>query len=287
MVGEFPELQGQVGRLLAELEGAPARAALAIEESWLPRGGGGDLPTTPEGRAFALADRAVLLGLAFADEGLGLVPRGNADPQGIRRAAGGLVAIHHGAPAVDVRRVFEAAGFALDAGPGTLRSFDGTALLEFVLARFRAQELAEGHSPDIVEAVMAAGGGELRVMAERIEAVTLLVREGGFEPVRTTFRRVAGLARDHDSTAFDPGLFASSAEAELAEGARRLLPEGAPDLLAGIVALRPLVDHFFAAVLVMTDDAALRANRLGLLRSILVRVSRYADFSRLSADAAG
>lgn len=293
MVGEFPELQGHVGRLLAEAEGLGADVAMAIEEHYLPRGQGDNLPRTPAGAALALADRLLLVGEAFARDGLGLVPKGNADPQGIRRAASGIVQILlDRAWQGSIARLFALAGF-VDArhvavgefsGPD-FAVFDHGALHEFVRARFRASMVAEGHAVDVVDAVMAAGGGEIVAMAGRIRAVSALFQAGGFEPVRTAFRRVAGLARDHALARYTPDLFQVDAERALDEAMRDQLGEDvAPDALLGrIVQLRPVVDHYFDVVHVMCDDPALRDNRLGLLRTIYERVSRFADFSRLSA----
>ncbi|MFO0002740.1 MAG: glycine--tRNA ligase subunit beta, partial [bacterium] len=94
MVGEFPELQGHVGRLLAALDGEPGGVPLAIEEHYLPRFAGDGLPATPAGLAIALADRPDTLAHTFR---LGLKPMGSAVPLGLRRAAGGLVALILGA----------------------------------------------------------------------------------------------------------------------------------------------------------------------------------------------
>lgn len=277
MVGEFPELQGHVGRLLAELEGEGAEAALAIEEHYLPRGQGDGLPTTAAGATLAVADRVLLVGSAFAHPDLGLVPKGNADPQGIRRAAGGLVAI-----LLDrgwkggLDELFRRAGFTA--------GVEGA--VEFVLARFRAQLLAEGHAADLVDAVMAVGGTELVAMAARVRGVSELVRDGRFGPIRVTFRRVAGLVKEHTDASYRLDLFEGEPEYQLHLAQSHLPAADAPvaELLGALAELRPVVDRFFDGVLVMTEDLPLRNNRLGLLRSIVNRFASFADFSRLSSD---
>lgn len=272
MVGEFPELQGHVGRLLAEGEGIDAAVAIAIEEHYLPRFAGDDLPRTGAGRALALADRLTLLARAFS---FGLAPKGSADPQGLRRAANGVVQILLDAGLrIDVGALFAAAG--------TPASAD---LVEFVLARLRATLQGEGHATDLVDAVMATGGADVVHIAERVRAMSRMAKEGAFDPVRATFRRVAGLAKDHDGVDYDAALFQHDAEHALHAAFARLSPaEDAGQLLAELVQLRPVVDAFFDAVLVMCDDVAVRDNRLGLLRAIQAHFGQLADFSRLSSD---
>lgn len=274
MVGEFPELQGHVGGLLAEREGHGEAVALAIEEHYLPRFAGDALPITPAGRALALADRAVLLGGAFS---IGLQPSGSADPQGLRRAASGVVQILLAAGGDHrAREVLAASGY-----PAT------DELVEFVLARLRAM-LVEEAPADLVDAVLAVGGDHVARIGARVRACAALAREGGFGPIRATFKRVAGLTREWTRTDVDPARFQDQAEHAL-HGAVQALPAadaGVDEVLAALADLRPVVDSFFDRVLVMTDDAPLRENRLSLLRAIVDRFSGFADFSRLSTDQA-
>jgi glycyl-tRNA synthetase beta chain len=277
MVGEFPELQGHVGRLLAALEGAPPAVALAIEEQYLPRFAGDVLPTSGAGRALALAERLTLLARAFA---AGHAPKGNADGLGLRRAANGVVAI-----VLDARwrgtlgDLFGAAGVS-----------GGDDLYEFVAARLRAT--LQNEAPvDIVDAVLAAPRGQipanvdLHFAAVRVRGLAALVREGNFGPIRATFRRAAGLVKEHRDTDYDVALLGGEAGVALHE-AYLGLPHGtdvAPALDA-LAALRPVVDRYFDGVLVMCDEAAARNSRLGLLRSIVERFAGLADFTRLSGD---
>lgn len=277
MVGEFPELQGHVGRLLAALDGAPAEVAVAIEEQYLPRFSGDALPATGAGRALALAERLTLLARAFAG---GHAPKGSADPLGLRRAANGVVAI------------------VLDLGwRGTLGDLFGAAgvsggdeLYEFVLARLRAT-LQEDAPVDVVDAVLAAPRGQipanadLAFAARRVHGLAGLVREGNFGPIRTTFRRAAGLVKEHRSTEYDVAQLGGDAGVALHE-ALLALPH-ATDVglvLEALAALRPAVDRYFDGVLVMCDDPVARNSRLGLLRAIVERFGGLADFTRLSGD---
>ena len=277
MVGEFPELQGHVGRLLAHLDAEPSEVSLAIEEAYLPRFAGDDLPKTGAGRALALAERLTLLARAFAH---GLAPKGSADPLGLRRAANGIVTL-----------VFDANW------RGTLGDLFGAAqvgggdeLYEFVLARLRAT-LAEEAAVDVVDAVLAAPRGQVPANADlvwaaaRVRGLEDLVNSGAFTPIRIAFRRAAGLVKEHRSTDYDVALLGGEAGVALHEALLEM-PHGADiaTQLQALADLRPFVDRYFEAVLVMCEDADSRSSRLGLLRSIVERFAGLADFTRLSGD---
>lgn len=273
MVGEFPELQGHVGRLLSGLEGASEAVALAIEEHYLPRFAGDGLPRTPEGRAVAVADRLVLLDGGFR---MGLQPTASADPQGLRRAALGVIQIVLATgQGGDVRALFDRAGLEV-----------GDEVIEFVAARVRALLVGEDLPPDLVDAVVAVGGGDVVRVAARARAMGALVRSGSFGPIRATFKRVAGLAKEHPNARYVVDLFEGEPEYTLHLAVSRLPAPDAPvdAVLTALTELRPVVDAFFDKVLVMSEDAALRTNRLGLLRAIVERFAGFADFSRLSTE---
>jgi glycyl-tRNA synthetase beta chain len=279
MVGEFPELQGHVGRLLAQLDGAPPEVALAIEEHYLPRFAGDILPTSGAGRALALAERVTLLARAFA---AGHAPKGNADPLGLRRATIGLVAL-----VLDIGWRGSLGELFAAAGVG-----GGDDLYEFVIARLRAT-LSDEAPVDIVDAVLAArprdvsgpASVDLTWAARRVRALAALVRGGEFGPIRTTFRRAAGLVKEHRSTEYDTALLGGEAGIALHEALQEMSHGGdVGAALEALAALRPQVDRYFDAVLVMCDDTTARASRLGLLRSIVERFSGLADFTRLSGE---
>jgi glycyl-tRNA synthetase beta chain len=291
MVGEFPELQGHMGRLYAASQGMETELALAIEEHWLPRFAGDALPTTPEGRVLALADRLDTLVGCF---GIGLVPQGSADPQGLRRAAIGLLAILR-----DARVPVELGGLAdealvalsgvLKAPPTDLRRD----LVDFLLARFRAQAQIEGAPTEVVDAVLAAGGTDPIALSSRIQALFELASKPEFEPLRVAFRRVMGLSKDHDSPDFDASVLEEPAELALVlafQGVKGRVAEAVARgdhalALALLTTLKPPVDAFFDKVLVMVDDPILRRSRLGLLRAIGDLFRSIADFTRLSGEA--
>lgn len=276
MVGEFPELQGHVGRkLLEDVERVPAAVALAVEEHYLPRFPGDALPSSPAGLALALAERLTLLDSAFA---AGLQPKGGADHLGLRRAANGVVALATGGgvASVPVAALFAAAGCA-----------GGEEVCEFVAARLRASLMEEGVPTDVVEAVFSAGGESLVDRSARARAFGALAADGRLGAIRATFRRVAGLVKQNPGEA---GTLAALDESALEAPGRALrdavaaipVSDNIDGQLGSLVALRPQVDAYFDGVMVMADDPAVRATRLGLLRAIVARFSTLADFSRLS-----
>jgi glycyl-tRNA synthetase beta chain len=276
MVGEFPELQGHVGRkLLSEVEGGDPAVALAIEEHYHPRFSGDELPGSAAGLALALAERLTLLDAAFR---AGLQPKGGADHLGLRRAATGVVALATGGGVepVGVSALFSAAGCAASAEA-----------CEFVNARQRASLMEEGVPTDVVEAVFSAGSDALVDRAARARAFGALAADGGLGAIRATFRRVAGLVKQNPGEAGTlEELDAAALEAPgraLRDAVAAIPASQGPDgQLASLVALRPQVDAYFDGVMVMADDPPVRAARLGLLRAIVARFSTLADFSRLS-----
>jgi len=283
MVGEFPELQGHVGHLLHTLAGQDETVAIALEEHYLPRFSGDALPTSNEGLAVALADRIDTLTGCFS---LGLKPKGSADPLGLRRAAGGTLAlIRNAAVRTNLSDLLQLSGF--DAPEG------GWADLEaFVSARLRAQ-FQDQWPTDLVDAVLATGDADPVALEARLVAMSTLSASDSFGPMKTTFKRVMGLTREHASTEYDSTALNEPAEqalhtalaavsaraAELAEG---LDYSGS---LSALSSLREPVDTLFEAVMVMDTDEDVRRNRLGLLRSVADQFARIADFTHLSSDA--
>jgi glycyl-tRNA synthetase beta chain len=290
MVGEFPELQGHVGMLYARHDGEPESVALAIEEHYLPRFSGDALPATPAGRALALADRLDTLAGCFA---IGMVPKGSADPQGLRRAANGVIVI------------LRDMGVSIDLGwlaEQALAPFMDKAkrpatelrdeLLAWFHARLRAQ-LLEEYPTEVVDAVLEAGGDCAVRVPLRVSALAALAASPDFGALRTTFRRVMGLSKDHDSAEYDPAALGEAAEQALHDAFVNVAERARAEMdrldygtaLAIMSELQAPVDQLFVDVMVMDEDLAVRANRLGLLRSVADLFRSVADFTRLSAEA--
>jgi glycyl-tRNA synthetase beta chain len=280
MVGEFPELQGHVGRLLAGFDGEDAGVATAIEESYLPRFAGDAPPATALGRAVAAADRLDTLAGCFR---LGLKPKSSADPLGLRRAAAGLLAI----VAAAGWRGSLGALLAVATGEDAALTAD---LREFVLARHRAA-LADTLPGDVIDAVFSVGDDDALAIAARAQALGARAQAAGFDAVKTTFKRLANITREHGSTAFDRArLGADPHDASLlaafdvwhAAFAQALAADDPAAALDHIAALQPVLARYFDAVMVNCEDLDLRAARLGLLKSFAAAMAAFADFKALS-----
>jgi glycyl-tRNA synthetase beta chain len=280
MVGEFPELQGHVGHLLALFEGEGAAVAGAIEDHYLPRFAGDVLPSGPVGRAVALADRLDTLFHCFR---LGMKPKGGADPLGLRRAANGLLAV-----VADAGLRGPLATLLVASGPEIPADLE-----DFILTRFKAT-LGERHPTDLVDAVLASGDTDVVALSARADALAALAATSAFGPLKTTFKRVAGLTRDHSSTAYDAAELRHPAEAALHGALQARLQSARAHgvrcdyraALDELSALKAPVDALFDAVMVMDPDLMVRQNRLGLLRTIADAFGDIADFTHLSAEEA-
>jgi glycyl-tRNA synthetase beta chain len=277
MVGEFPKLQGHMGHLYALTDGHDAEVASAIEEHYLPRYAGDDVPSTGAGQALALADRLDTLAGCFS---IGLKPKGN-DPQGLRRAANGVLAVllAHG-HRVSLKELV------------ALPAFEAKGLVAFVLARFRALKQSEGHATDVIDAVLAAGGDDVVQLSARVSALSELSAGGDFGALMVAFKRILNISKEHDSTAFNAALFEHQSERDLASAlaeAQTVVPGQVEalhvgDALAHLIQMKPTIDQYFDDVLVNCEDVELRASRLGLLCAISGLFRSIADFRAISAE---
>ncbi|HEX8108277.1 MAG TPA: glycine--tRNA ligase subunit beta, partial [Kofleriaceae bacterium] len=301
VVGEFPELQGVMGKHYARLAGLPGEVAVAIEEHYFPRGQGGALPSTVEGALVAIADRIDTLVGCFA---AGLQPSGSADPFGLRRAALGVLQIlldrgpggAHFAPdtgwpmRIDV--LFEIARNAYGDTLATAAAREP--LREFFRTRLRGLLIEDGLAAQDVDVVLGVSADEpcdARMRARAVAVVPPAARE--------VFKRIANIlddarAKQHlISGEVKPGAFvsASGAEARLwnafterqARLSRALEHHQYRDSFAVLAELGPDVAAFFdrGGVMVMDPDPVLRENRLSLLSRIYEPFARIADFRQL------
>jgi len=299
MVGEFPELQGVMGREYALASGEPPAVAQAIADHYLPRGASDPVPTDDPGALVGMADRLDTLAGLFA---LGKPPTASADPFGLRRACLGVVHLVLGRgyrlsldQAVDA--ALDGVGKKLGLGSGPLADARAQ-LLEFFRGRLRAL-WADRARADVVEAVLAAGFDDLSQARARLDAFAHVVGAPDFTPLAIAFRRVANIVekqgKDVSAEPADPRLFQEPSEKALAQAARRageevhraLAAEDAPAALAAARALKDPVDAFFEKVLVMTDDRPVRENRVRLLREVARVFAPLADLSRIQAEPGG
>ncbi|HEY7259233.1 MAG TPA: glycine--tRNA ligase subunit beta, partial [Gaiellales bacterium] len=241
LVGEFSALQGYAGSVYAREAGEPDDVCTAIDEHYRPDEAGGDLPATAAGALVALADKGDTIRVAFA---AGLEPTGSRDPYGLRRAAAGLVAIALGR------------GWNVD-----LPALVGERAVGFVLDRLEPVLIEEGVT--IEELRAARGSGETEPAAVAARARDLHAFAGPRrDAVRDAYGRCARIAGETAGGPVDEDLLEDPAERALAEV---LLAGGIGTLDAAAETLAPAVERFFDEVLVMSEDEALRRNRLTLV----------------------
>jgi glycyl-tRNA synthetase beta chain len=289
MVGEFPELQGVMGRYYAAASGEPAAVADAIGEQYLPRFAGDSLPETSVGQILALADKLDTLAGAFC---LGRKPSGNRDPFGLRRAALGVVRIAVERKLdLDLPRLIEE---ACNSQPVVADSALRDDIFNFILERLRGIYVDQlGLLPEVFEAVRARRPASLADFDSRVRAVSAFVELDAAASLAASNKRIANILRQAGSDAYGPidtGMLKEVAEQRLYEAvlaARAavdpLLEKQAYEAaLTRLSELRPTIDTFFDDVLVMTDDEAVRRNRLALLSGVHALFLDTADISRLS-----
>jgi glycyl-tRNA synthetase beta chain len=288
MVGEFPELQGTMGRYYALHDGEPAAVADAIEQHYRPKFAGDALPEGPIAIAVALADKIdTLVGIY----GIGLVPTGDKDAYGLRRHA------------VGVLRILIERGLTLDL-PAVLRMAEShffhdllskttvDDLFGFILERLRGMLREQGYTANEIEAVLVSRPARIDQVPARLAAV----REFGALPeadaLAAANKRIQNILKKADAVGdlVNEQLFAESAERDLWNALAAAEPVVESELAAArytaalksLAALRGAVDAFFDQVLVNADDLQLRANRLALLARLGRLMNRVADISKLA-----
>ncbi len=290
MVGEFPELQGVMGREYARLSGEDERVAVAIYEHYLPRHGGDAVPKTIEGALVSLADRFDTLVGCFA---VGLQPTGSQDPYGLRRQAQGAVSILleqelHLSPAELIEAALKLYSPQLKLTQEQ-RGLLLKSLQEFINQRLRFIFQEKGLSYDVVEATLAVPFDSVPDLYRRARHLEGLLRSEVLADILTAYNRVANLARKAAGGPVEQSLLKNPAEKELYQRFLEIKPrflleqeQGCYDACFKLLQeLRGPVDRFFDEVMVMVEDEKLKQNRLNLLLTLKQLFNRMADFSLL------
>lgn len=288
VVGEFPQLQGVMGRYHAQQDGEPESVATALEEQYMPRFAGDALPSGAVGRILSMADRLdSIVGIFAIDQ----APTGEKDPFGLRRSALGCLRILIECELdLDLHECLKhaAAGFSEDVpAAGRVES-----VFDFMMERLRRYYLDAGTRSDVFDAVLARRPTRPRDFNLRVHAVTEFTRlpeaqslAAANKRIRNILRQAGGAPRER----FLPDLLKEPAERDLAgamvTAAGTVQPLfGRSDYkaaLARLAKLRPAVDAFFDQVMVMCEDEALRRNRLALLNELSELFLMSADISVL------
>ena len=288
MVGEFPSLQGIMGKIYAGLSGEKQEVAQAIFEHYLPTAAGGALPSSHPGAILSLADKLDTLAGCF---GVGLIPTGTADPYALRRHTLGIINI-----LLDKKyslSLNELCTWSLELlAPKVERPADEIKrdVLEFFKGRMQNLLLSRDLSADSVDAALSSGFDDLVDLLGRCQAVHDLKKEPDFEPLAVAFKRVVNISRSHAAGAVDPKLFENPAEQTLFDSylhvSQKVLQmiglKNYPLALKELTSLRDPVDKFFEGVMVMAQDEKIRTNRLSLLAQIAGLFFRIGDFSKIT-----
>jgi glycyl-tRNA synthetase beta chain len=289
MVGEFPELQGIMGRHYARHDGEDAEVVEAIAEHYQPRFAGDALPATAIGTVVALADKLETLAGIW---GIGQHPTGDKDPFALRRHALGVVRILvEKSLALPLSRLVELAFASLARMPAVRP--DALALAAFVVDRLRGYLREHGHPHADIEAVLEVDADRLDRVQARLEAISSFRRLPESQSLAAANKRIANILRKSEGAAgaVDPALLTEDAEHALHQAIAAATPLAEASLgrldyaaaLTTLAALREPVDRFFDQVMVNADDPRLRANRLALLSGLHRLMNRVADLSKLAA----
>lgn len=307
VVGEFPEVQGLMGKYYALAQGEDASVAAACEEHYKPQGPTDRVPTDPVSVAVALADKIdTLVGFWAIDE----KPTGSKDPYALRRAALGVIRIiSENGLRIQLKSLFERllkqtgadiAARAPKIAPGigkTVVGADENDLLAFFADRLKVQLREQGARHDLVDAVFALGGqDDLLMIVRRVEALGKFLESDDGKNLLAGIKRasnILGIEEKKDKRSFDgapdAALYGLAEEKALAKAIGEVQAEASAAVaredfaaaMSAMAKLRPPVDAFFEKVRVNDDDAKVRENRLKLLNEIRSATRAVADFSKI------
>jgi glycyl-tRNA synthetase beta chain len=288
-VGEFPELQGAIGRAYARRAGEKEEVAQAIYEHYLPTHAGGDLPSAMPGALVSIADKIDTLVGCF---GIGQIPSGTADPFALRRQTLGIIRIilEKGLP-LSLADLVDRALAGLDGKLTEPAEETRKGVLEFIRVRFENLLTGQDYPKDVVDAVLAFHLDPLVETMAKIEALNAFRGREDFGPLVVTVKRVANILREDVDVTVDPQKFANQAEKDLhrdltaseGEMEKLLAARNYGAALQYLVRLKGPIDRFFDEVLVLDKDMTIRRNRLALLSRVAGLFRNVADFSKLTA----
>jgi glycyl-tRNA synthetase beta chain len=290
MVGEFPSLQGVMGRIYARLSGESTEVAEALFTHYLPRHADDELPPDRVGALVGLADRLDTICGCF---GVGLSPTGTADPYGLRRHALAVIRILR-SQKVHLDLV-ETVAAALELLQDKIsRSVDDTTLevLDFFQTRLQHLLLTEGFAHETITAVLSAGCRDVVDAVDKARALHEVRQSPEFPTLALAFKRVINIAQGAEAAEVNPALFEHGEENILYQSTKLMEEQVAqaleqrdyPAVCCALSGLRGPVDAFFEKVLVMAEDANLRRNRLAMLVRISQTFLKMADFSKITTS---
>ncbi len=289
MVKEFTELQGIVGGLYARAQGLGDPVAEAIYWQYRPASTDDAVPPTIEGKLLGLADRMATIADMFA---LGLEPTGSKDPFALRRAANAVIKILAGGDVPLTLGELEA--LATSPEQNALAETATSAVGAFLRERleFFLRDVL-GYAYDVVKAVLAAGADDVPDAMARAEALTAVRGSEDFLAISTAFKRIKNILRQAEERDDLIGQYSQAhdtqEEAALWGEMERTVPNynqlcidrNYPEALKVLASIRTYIDRYFETVMVMAEDTAVRARRLGTIQYLYTNFSRIADFSEI------
>lgn len=292
MVGEFPSLQGIMGRYYAMHDGEDPQVAQAMDEQYQPRFAGDALPESTLGQILAIADKLDTLVGIFA---INQIPTGDKDPFALRRAALGILRILiEKKLGLDLLQLLQR---AVEAYQNVLPKIDASVVVsqcyDFIMERARAYYMESGVRPDVFDAVIVLKPGQPYDFDERVRAVTEFRKLPEAESLSAANKRIANILKNLTKVnkKINDSLLKESAEKNLYKTLQTLQKTVKPlfekreyqKALFELASLRETVDQFFDDVMVMVDDEALKNNRLAILENLRGLFLQVADLSRLQS----
>ena len=286
MVGEFPSLQGVMGSAYALHDGEKATVATAIKEHYMPKRAGADIPTTDIGALLGLADRFDTLAGCF---GIGQVPTGTADPFGLRRISLAILHIIEGKNYTIslqeiVQKTLALYGNKVDGGAEVVE-----AVLNFIKGRFSNDCIKRGFAAEVVYAAVSVNFDNVNDCLQRIEAIKKISLEPNFKVLAASYKRIRNIIKDNRQSSVSTELFEHEGEKKLyalflqvSKEMEQLISKKAySKALEEMLKMKEAIDTFFDAVMVMSDDLAVRQNRLNLLTALGDLILQIGDISKL------
>ena len=292
VVVEFPKLQGVMGRVYALLAGESDIVASAIEEHYRPNYSGGPLPETITGALLGISDKIDSICGCFS---IGFIPTGASDPYALRRQGIGIV------------QIMLEKGFSFSLGKMIEKSLEffgkgqenretAGRVYDFLKDRIAHLLAEEGFSKDVISAIVSVSADHVPNVRNRVRALEKLKAEPDFESLAIAFKRVVNIikkAGHFETKDVDENLFQDECESSLFASYKEVKKKVYYDLDKGLfdqalldmALLRDSIDAFFDGVMVMTEDADIRCNRLALLKHIADLFETFADFSKISTRA--
>ncbi|GAA3613776.1 glycine--tRNA ligase subunit beta [Secundilactobacillus similis DSM 23365 = JCM 2765] len=288
MVGEFAELQGVMGEKYALLNGETPAVAQAVREHYMPISADGDLPASTEGAVLALADKLDSILTFFA---AGMVPSGSNDPYALRRQATGIVRIIRANDwhfDQDLVNAAIAAETAANVAPKLDQAAQVSAVEAFLKDRIKVTLLGEKVKHDVVDAVIEGPNTDLLDNFTAAQVLSDHQTDDDFKGTIEALNRVLRLAQKADAdkvTAVDPALFENDSEKGLYDAVNEVAAKAAglaiPAYYNALAGLKPAINAYFEATMVMADDEKVKNNRLSQLSQLAQLILRLGDLNQL------